>query len=96
MSVEVEKDQFEKMIRGIVPDDQPRKTERSIGELMQIFESEPTVIDAPGAGTGWGAFNAWTFWADHVKESRSEEARFKAAMDEKDRSRLRTMILASA
>src|SRR5690606_36992227 len=48
MAVEVEKDKFERMIRGIIPDNQPRKTERSVEELMRIFESEPTVVDAPG------------------------------------------------
>lgn len=80
MSVQISKDQFLDIITGLLPD-QKRKKERSIEELMAVYETEPTVIDAPGIGTGWQTIAATTYWSDHIKESRSEEARYKSAIE---------------
>ena len=80
MQIQVEKDEFLKIVAGVVPD-QKRKKERTLEELSDIFEYEPTVIDAAGAGTAWGAYNAFTFWTDWAKESRSDQAKFKAVTE---------------
>lgn len=90
LSIEVTKDQFEKIVTESLPV-QKRQTDKNVAALMNIFENEPTVIDAPGAGTGWGAFNAVTFWTDHIKEVRSQEARYKSLTDG-DASTLRNAV----
>lgn len=76
MQIQVAKDQFQAIIEaeGFLPE-QKRQREKNIASLMNIFENEPTVNDTAAKGTGWGAFNAVTFWLDHAREVRSEEAR---------------------
>jgi len=80
MSIEMEKDAFLKIVTDLLPE-QKRKKERNLEDLMSVFENEPTVKDAAGAGTAWGALNAVTYWTDWVRESRSDEARFKSLTD---------------
>ena len=77
LAVEVEKDQFKAIIESILPD-QKRKKERSVNELMDVFENEPTVKAGGAEGTGWGALNAVTYWTDWKKEFRNAEARTKS------------------
>ena len=77
LDIEVTKDEFKNILVASLPD-QARKTERSLDEIMATWASEPTVVNYEGATTAYGAYNALTFWADHAKESRSAEARFKA------------------
>lgn len=80
LDVEVTKDDFAAVLTNALPD-QARKKDRSLDEILGIWASEPTVVNYEGADTGYGALNAFTFWADHVKESRSDEARFKTVVD---------------
>lgn len=77
LAVEVNKDQFKTIIESILPD-QKRKKERSVNELMDVFENEPTVKHGGAEGTGWGALNAVTYWTDWTKEFRNAEARTKS------------------
>ena len=76
MQIQVDADAFKKIIEGedFLPK-QKRQKEKNVEQLMQIFENEPTIKDTDIAGTGWGAFNAVTFWLDHGLAVRSAEAR---------------------
>lgn len=80
LDVEVTKDQFKAIVTQMLPD-QPRKKERSITELLDVFENEKTVNEGGGEGTGWAALNALTYWTDWRKEWRNAEARSKSLTD---------------
>lgn len=98
LAVEVTKDQFEGIVKSILPD-QKRKFDRSLVELMDVFENEPTVNAGGGEGTGWAALNSWTFWTDWRKEFRTAEARYKALTEgpvASSRNIVRNKILALA
>lgn len=98
LDVEVTKDEFKNILDNVLPD-QARKKDRSLDEILAVWASEPTVVDYEGATTGYGAMNAFTFWADHIKESRSAEARFKTITEGQVanlRSDLRDGLLALA
>lgn len=100
MAVEVTKDQFKAIIEanGFLPE-QKRQKEKNVAQLMKIFETEPTVNETDAKGTGWGAFNAFTFWADHGREVRSLEARMTGLTEgsaARMRNDLKTRILSLA
>ena len=80
LDVEVTKDEFKNILDNVLPD-QARKKDRSLDEILAVWASEPTVVDYEGAETGYGAINAFSFWSNHVRESRSDEARFKTIME---------------
>lgn len=75
--VDVPTDQFRAIVEGIIPDSKFQH-DKAVTGLMDVFENEKTVIDAPGAGTGWGAYNAITYWTDHVRDYRTDDSRFKS------------------
>lgn len=77
MDIEVTKDQFHKIVEDIIPESKFQH-DKDVAELMNVFETEKTVNMGGGEGTGWGAFNAVTFFADHVRDYRTEESRFKS------------------
>lgn len=77
LDIEVAKDDFQKIVADVLPK-QKRQHDKNVEALMSIWENEPTVVDAVGAGTGWGALNAMTFWTNWKRESRSNEALFKS------------------
>lgn len=54
------------------------KTPEVISEIVGMYHDSPT---NSYQGTGWGAFNAVTEYFDHVRETRSLEARFTSIMD---------------
>lgn len=76
IQVQVDADKFKAIIEsdGFLPA-QKRQKEKNVESLMGIFENESTINDTDIKGTGWGAFNALTFWLDHGLEVRSQEAR---------------------
>jgi phage/plasmid-like protein (TIGR03299 family) len=76
MEIEVQKDQFFKIVDKIVPESK-RQHDKDVEELMNIWETEPTVRMGGGEGNGWGAFNAVTFFTDH-KEYRTPESKFNS------------------
>jgi phage/plasmid-like protein (TIGR03299 family) len=81
LEVKVPDDQFLAIVEGIVPDSKFQH-DKAVQGLMDVFENEPTVIDAPGAGTGWAAYNAITYWTDHVRAYRTDDSRFKSLLDQ--------------
>lgn len=98
LAIEVNKDRFEAILRDVLPK-QKRQLDKNVGAIMSIYENEPTVIDTGHGGTGWGAYNAFTFWTDNVKASRSPEARMTSLMGgfaAKTRDEIHTRILALA
>lgn len=76
MLAQVTKDQFNEMVSapGFLPA-QKLKHAKNVSELVNIFESEPTIVDTDANGTAWGAYNAVTFWLDHVTTNQTPEAR---------------------
>jgi phage/plasmid-like protein (TIGR03299 family) len=97
MEVEVTKDQFKKIVEGIVP---PAKFQhdKAVAGLMDVFENEPTVINTEANGTGWGAYNAITYWTDWERNYQTPDSRFKslvyAGFAEKVRDKAHSKILA--
>lgn len=77
MEVEITKDQFNRIAENIIPESK-FKHDRDVLDLMNVYENEKTVNMGGGEGTGWGAFNAITYYADHVREYRTDEARMKS------------------
>lgn len=80
MQIEVDKDKFLKIVDGIIPESKLQH-EKAVDGLMDVFENEKTVIDAPGVGTAWGAYNAVTFWTDHVRNYQTDASKFKSLVD---------------
>lgn len=104
MAVEVSKDQFNTIAKSIVPESK-FKHDKDVQALMDVFENEKTVNMGGGEGTGWGAFNAVTYFVDHVREYRTDESKFKsivgtvggqAGFGESMRSKAHNRILALA
>lgn len=100
IEIQVTKDQFNAIItaEGFLPEQKNQK-QKNIDALMNVFENEPTIVDTDINGTGWGAFNAVTYWVDHVKPSRSLDARMQNLMDGpgfKLRNKTRQAVLALA
>lgn len=98
LQVEMDTDKFKAIVSELLPD-QKRQTEKNLDALVSIWENEPTVIDAPGAGNGWGAINAVTFWTDHHRDFRTQDARFKSLTEgfaRTFRNGVRDAVLASA
>lgn len=97
LEIEVTNDKFKAIVEGVLPE-QKRQKDKNVASLMNIFENEPTVTEATGAGTGWGAYNAMTFWLGHAREVRSLEARMTSEVGgfgAKLREKTKTAILAS-
>lgn len=76
MDIEIQKDQFFKIVDKIVPASK-RQHDKDVEELMDIWENEATVAMGGGEGNGWGAFNAVTYFTDH-KEYRTPESKFNS------------------
>lgn len=79
MKVQVNTDQFNKLVEDLVT---PSKFQhdKDVAALMDVFENETTVNDTSAKGTGWGAYNAITFWNDHRRKYLTDESRFKSAV----------------
>jgi len=98
LQVEMDTDKFKAIVEELLPD-QKRQKEKNVDALVSIWENEPTVIDAPGAGNGWGAINAVTFWTDHHRDFRTDDARFKsltAGFASQFRNKVRDAVLVGA
>lgn len=98
LAVEMTKDAFLEIMSKELPD-QKRKKDRSITELADVWENEPTVTSGGGVDTGWAAMNTLTYWTDWRKEWRNAEARSKSLTQGPVavlRNRVRDRILASA
>lgn len=98
MKIQIEKDKFNKIVEQIVPESKTQH-DRDVEILMDIFERETTVNDTNAKGTGWGAYNAVTFFVDHKKRYHTPESRFNSLIDgagEKLRDKAHGMILAAA
>lgn len=97
MQVQIDADKFKKIVEDLVPKSKVQHA-KSVAGLMDVFENEKTVIDAPGAGTAWGAYNAVTYFTDHEKKYHNDLSRFKSLVDagfaEKLRNKAHTRLLA--
>lgn len=80
MDVEMTKDKFNKIIDTIVPASKFQH-DKDVNAIMDVFENEKTVNMGGGEGNGWGAFNAVTYFTDHVKKYQTEESRFNSLID---------------
>lgn len=78
MDIEVQKDQFHKIIDKIVPAS-PRQHDLTVEEIMEVWENEPTVSMGDRDHNAWEAFNALTYWTDH-KEYRTPESKFNSVI----------------
>lgn len=78
LEIEVQKDQFFKIVDKLIPAS-PRQHDKSVEEIMDIWENEPTVTMGDRDNNAWEAFNALTFWTDH-KEYRTPESRFNSVI----------------
>lgn len=74
VQAEVTKDKFLKIMEDVLPD-QKRQLPKNLEELEAVWTHEPT---NPEGENGWRAVNTATFWADHARGFRDEDARFKA------------------
>lgn len=79
LDIEVTKDAFNKIIERAVPESKFQH-DKDVAAIMDVFEYEPTVQMGGGAGTGWGAYNAVTYFTDNVRNYRTPEARFKSIL----------------
>lgn len=77
MKIQVTKDQFNKIVEGIVPESKFQH-DKAVTGLMDVFENERTVNDTNAKGTAWGAYNAVTYWTDWVRKYQTEDSRFKS------------------
>lgn len=77
MEIEMTKDKFFKVVDGIVPESK-FKHDKDVDALMDVYENEKTVQMGGGEGTAWGAYNAVTFFTDHVRDYRTDDSRFKS------------------
>lgn len=80
LDIEVTKDKFHDIIESLIPESKFQH-EKDVEGLMQVFETEPTVINELGAGTAYGAYNAVTFWTDHIRDYQTDASRFKSLID---------------
>jgi phage/plasmid-like protein (TIGR03299 family) len=98
MQIQIDKDKFNKIVEQIVPESKFQH-DKDVAQLMDIFENETTVNDTNAKGTGWGAFNAITFFGDHRKRYVTDESRFKSITSEgyaeKMRNKAHGLILAA-
>lgn len=99
MGFQVTKDQFNKIAEDIIPESKFQH-DKDVAGLMDVFENEKTVNDTNAKGTGWGAYNAITYWADWERRYQTDDSRFKSIMDagfgEKLRDKALGRILAVA
>lgn len=99
MSIEIDDKKMLKMAQDIVPDSKIQKA-KTIESFMDIWKNEKTVVDAPGVGTAWAAFNTVTYFTDHTKKYHNETSRFKSIADagyaEKLRNKAYSRLLAMA
>lgn len=99
LSFEVTKDKFKEIVEDIIPASKFQH-DKDVAGLMNVFENEPTVNDTSAKGTGWGAFNAITYWADWERRYQTPDSRFQsianAGFAEKLRSKAHSRILAAA
>lgn len=97
MNVDINADQMLSIANAIVP---PSKFQhdKAVAGIMDTFENEKTINDTEAKGTGYGAFNAVTFWSDWVRNYQTEDARFKSLVGdgfaEKMRNKAHKKILA--
>lgn len=80
MAIEVNKDQFHKIVDGIVPASKFQH-DKAVTGIMDVFENEKTVNDTNAKGTAWGAYNALTYWTDWNRDYRTDASRFKSLVD---------------
>lgn len=80
MEVEMTKDKFKKIVDTIVPASKFQH-DKDVSSIMDVWENEKTVPMGGGENNGWGAFNAVTFFTDHVKKYQTEESRFNSLID---------------
>lgn len=98
MQVQITKDQFHKIAEQIIPESKFQH-EKDVQALMDTFEFESTINDTNAKGTGWGAYNAVTFFGDHKKKYHTPESRFLSLSDgfaEGIRDKAHGLILAAA
>lgn len=98
LAVDVNVDQFREIVGGLLPD-QKRARERHMDDLMGSWLHETTPTATEARGTGWSAMNAVTYWTDHLKPSRSDEALFKSVnggFADKFRNDMRDRVLTLA
>lgn len=97
MSIPFTEKKMLNLATAIVPESKVQK-KKTIESLMDIYKNEKTVIDAPGVGTAWAAYNTVTFFSDHVKKYHNDLSRFKSLADagfgEKLRNKAHTRIMA--
>jgi phage/plasmid-like protein (TIGR03299 family) len=73
IDMQITKDQFEAIIKDALPE-QKHATQKKTDEIMRLFESSPTIVDAGIGGTVYGAYQAVTEWTSH-KSFQTKEAR---------------------
>lgn len=73
MDMQISKDQFAAIIKDVLPD-QKFATPKKVTELVSLFESSPTIVDAGIGGSVYGAYQAVTEWTSH-KQMQTNEAR---------------------
>ena len=79
MDIEMTKDKFNRIVERIVPESKFQH-DKDVDAIMNVYEYEPTVRMGGGDGTGWGAYNAVTYFTDNVRTYRTPEARFKSIL----------------
>ena len=73
MQMQITKDQFAAIIKDVLPETK-FATEKKTNELVSLFESSPTIVDAGIGGTVYGAYQAVTELTSH-KQYQTNEAR---------------------
>lgn len=73
MDLQITKDKFEEIIKDVFPE-QKHATQKKADEIISLFESSPTIVDAGIGGTVYGAYQALTEWTSH-KQAQTPEAR---------------------
>lgn len=63
---------FAQIVDKLLPD-RPRKEEVK-NTLVALFNDSPTIVGTVAEGNKWGAFNAVTEYADHIRAPRTKES----------------------
>jgi len=75
-AVQVTDDKARYLLGSVIPATRPKRDD-IISGIMTTYQTSPTVSDVY-KGTGWGLLNGATEWMDHVRPSRSGNARFES------------------
>ena len=78
LEIEVTKDKFYNILNKAIPAS-PRQHDKTVDEIMEIWETEPTVTMGDRDNNAWEAFNALTYWTDH-KDYRTPESKFNSVI----------------